>query len=192
MADENFILYLGENHSTMESFSIFTIVKKTGGDSKSDLYELNARDVPIKLSFVDWVKSWFSKDEFHPACKLRSALISKDKMFPKRGTNPMVTFVLPESFDELIPAFRDDPLWGTCFEMGYKAKDEALKYRLALQAGERLEGETLNMITQSLEKDQEQFNRKIKTYLEVQATGKPQVPPQPNNVQNNPRLGYME
>lgn len=181
MAEKNYVVYLGENHPELESYSIFSMMNKLG---KEDVYllELCACDVAVEPSYVKFLSHPSGKDENHPAYKVRKPLFDKKRLFYKNGTNPSVVFVMPNRFEDLLPCFRDHPLWGALFEYGYKFEQEVLKESIAMRSAGRQENEILNQITQSVNKIEEEFGHRMKKYLEISGSGQSgikNVTPQP-------------
>jgi len=184
---ENLLIYLGENHPTLESYKVFRIVNKKGGDSRSDLYEVQACDVNVKLTFIEWLKSLFVSNEHHPALKLRSVLVSKDKTFATRGTNPLIMFVFPDTYNELMSGFKSDSTLANCFKTYYDLSADNSRADLTVDNAERKESENLSIATQSATKDEELFREKVKSLKALNESMKPTSVVQPIN----PQLQYM-
>jgi len=191
MVEKNFVVYLGDFHQELENFKIFSYLKKVGGNGQIDLLELNAVDVLIEPSFLKFLSHPLSKDDNHPAYKLRKPIFDKSKIFRLNDSNPATIIVLPTEFENLAKCFRDDPVWGTCFEYGYKMKNEILKDAWAMRNEGRKENEILNHLTESVTKLDEEFHHRIKGVIDIMATStpKPQIPqqqtPQFGNSANN-------
>ena len=193
MVDE-LLIYLGENDPELGDSCVFSVVSSDSGDSEVTRFVLNARDVPVKLSWIEWLRNGcgFFSDKNHPCFRDRVKLIPKKNIFTKTG-GVIKHLVLPKKHADLWRSILSDSDLATCLETYYAVKSNDLSGRIIDGLDNNVEAGREVRARMGYEKDLESQTKVIEVHKKINEASSPARPLNitPQN-QNSGQLPFMD
>lgn len=167
---KDFLINASKQNPDLRNYGIY-LISKFDEHGNNYICELNAVDVPIKREHGHWIiqklfgeRTIKGREELD---KVRRGLFPQDLKVVIKETNPKVTIVFPETYDDLPAGFKNSAFFGELLQIGYQARTNIRSQIQKLKQEGRGFAEINQIATESILKQQEIFGSVFKKWAET-------------------------